>query len=129
MVAVHFLAASSSLRFVYAGGSIFAKGFAISDQACRRDTVVSVGSHLFPSLVVSQLPRIFVLLTGIEKPALHPGLRSSSEDEIVISGCRDAKRSLNCFPLKDSVEYSRVNVGCERLRIQRVIYRILLFPL
>lgn len=52
---------------------IFARGFTISDQACRRDTVVRVDST---SPAVSQLPRIFVSLTGIEEPVLQPGLRS-----------------------------------------------------
>lgn len=52
---------------------IFARGFAISDQACRRDTVVHVDST---SPTVSQLLRIFVSLTGIEEPVLQPGLRS-----------------------------------------------------
>lgn len=51
---------------------IFARGFTISDQVCRRNTVVRVDST---SPAVLQLPQIFVSLTRIEKPVLQPGLR------------------------------------------------------
>lgn len=71
----------ASVRSVWASRSIFAKGFAISDQACRRDTVARINS---PPLAVSQLSWIFVSLTGIEKPVLQAGLRP---DKIVISDC------------------------------------------
>lgn len=71
------------------------------------------------SLTVSQHPRIFVSLTGIEKPTLQPGLWPRARMKLWFPAVSDVDGGnvLNCFLLKNSAG-SRISETWSPLRLQ-----------
>lgn len=93
--------------------------FGIREQIDIRKGIRDIRSSLstryrrarqFTAPALSQLPRIFVSLTGIEKPVLQPGLRPRARMKLWFPIVLDAdtRDVLNCFLLRSGRRSERV---------------------